>query len=69
MILGKIENGAIVLVNVEGGREIGGKKRSEADLLADGFKKACPAHTDKPTTWREFPSCLVEVELPDEMEE
>ena len=60
MKLAKRINGTIVLVEVEGGMEVGGQ-RSEAALYADGYKKACPTY-DGQGEWREYPTCWVQSE-------
>lgn len=69
MKLGKIISGIIDLVEVENGREVGGKQRNEDQLYAAGYKKACPYMGDEPgdKVWREYPWCLVEeIAVPEE---
>ena len=54
------KSGNLTLVTVEKGKEVGGRQRSEAELYASGYKKACPCEGEGEKTWREFPTCFVE---------
>lgn len=58
MKLGKIKDGAVELIEVEGGKELGGV-RTEEQLYAEGFKKACPT-PDGTGEWIEYPTCFVQ---------
>ena len=66
MKLGKIVNGSVVLVEVEGGKEFGGQ-RTEAQLIADGFKTACPylGSEDGEKEWKDYGTCIVEELVPE----
>lgn len=63
MYLGKLTNGAADLIECEGGKEVNGE-RAEEELYAEGYKKACLAGTTNPTRWVEYPTCIVEEEIP-----
>ena len=51
-------------MTVENGQEVGGRQRSEAELLAAGYKKACPCDGEGEKEWREWPTCFVEELVP-----
>ena len=62
MKLGKLTDGIIVLIDVEDGVEVGGS-RTEAELYADGYKKACLMDSpsgDAVEKWTEYPTCWVQ---------
>ena len=61
MKLGKITDGTVDLVDVENGKEItkSRRKRTEPQLYAAGYKKACPSE-DGTGEWKEYPGCLVQ---------
>lgn len=62
MKLGKIIDGIVTLVECEGGMEVNGT-RTEDELYADGWKKACLTPKENPTDterWEEYPTCLVQ---------
>lgn len=65
MYLGKLTNDTADLVEVENGIEVNGE-RTEAELYNLGYKKACLADTTNPTRWVEYPTCIVEEEIPQE---
>lgn len=64
MYLGKIENGEMLLVECESGREVNGRKRKESTLRAQGFKNACLVEKpseDAVESWQEYNDCFVQV--------
>lgn len=74
MYLAKRINGVIDLVEVEGGVEVTRKKkkRTEAELYQEGYKKACltPRAQDTDTEkWSEYPTCFVQEWKPAPQEE
>lgn len=66
MKLAKQINGQINLVEVEDGHEVGGD-RTEHQLYADGYKKAC-GDGQGDGEWVEHPTCFVWVERQEEPE-
>ena len=63
MKLGKFINNEVDLIEVEDGMEVNGS-RTEQELYANGYKKACLCHEDGETVWTEYPTCLVEELIP-----
>ena len=62
MEVGKLINGTAELIEVENGIEVGGE-RTEEELYALGYKKACPMprpSEEATENWREYPTCLVQ---------
>ena len=62
MKLGKYISGTFTLVEVENGVEVTKKKekRTEDELYADGYKKACPMEGEGEYFWKEYPTCFVQ---------
>ena len=64
MYLGKIENGEMLLVECENGKELSGRKRNESTLRSQGYKNACLVEKpseDAVESWQEFNDCFVQV--------
>lgn len=71
MKLGKLINQTITLVECENGQEVGGS-RTEDELYADGWKKACLTPKENPTDterWEEYTTCLVQTWITEPREE
>lgn len=71
MKLGKLINGAADLIECEGGKEVNGE-RTEAELYAEGYKKACltpKEHDDDTEVWHEYATCLVQEWRPAQQDE
>jgi len=69
MYLGKIINGTADLVQVENGIEVTRRKakRTEAELYALGYKKACftpKENEDDTEVWHEYATCLIQEWVP-----
>lgn len=74
MYLGKIINGTADLVQVENGIEVTRRKakRTEAELYALGYKKACftpKENEDDTEVWYDNPTCLVQEWRPAQQDE
>lgn len=62
MKVGKLINGTAELIEVENGIEVGGE-RTEEELYALGYKKACLMTIPSPEateSWTEYPTCWVQ---------